>query len=56
MSVRILVGDAIEQLKLLPPDPEYAEMAQKRIEADMPLTRRPNREPPKAFRLEFSPS
>ena len=25
MSVRILVGDAIEQLKLLPPDPDREE-------------------------------
>ena len=35
--------------------PEYARMAQQRCEQDLPMTRRPNREKPGEFRLEFSP-
>ena len=34
--------------------PEYARMAQQRCERDLPVTRRPNREKPGDFRLEFT--
>ena len=34
--------------------PEYARMAQQRVERDLPVTRRPNREKPGEFQLEFS--
>ena len=35
-------------------NPDYCEMAQRRIEGSLSLTRRPNREDPKAFRLELT--
>ena len=34
--------------------PEYARMAQQRVERDLPVTRRPNREKPGDFQLEFT--
>ena len=34
--------------------PEYARLAQQRVERDLPVTQRPNREKPGEFQLEFT--
>ena len=36
-------------------NPEYARLAKERCEQDLPVTRRPNREKPGEFKMEFSP-